>query len=452
MPANKSPFPKDFLWGAATAAYQIEGAANEDGRGQTIWDTFSKTPGKVKNGDTGDVACDHYHRWPEDTKLMQQLGLHAYRFSIAWARILPNGRGEVNQKGLDFYSKLVDGILAAGLQPYATLYHWDLPQTLQDEGGWPVRSTPEAFAEYADHISRKLGDRIVSWATFNEPQVSAFVGHMEGRHAPGHKSLDEMIATAHHLLLGHGFAVPILRANSPKSKVGIVLNMQPHVPASHSMEDRHAAWIGDGGQNRWYLDPLSGRGYPQDVVAHYGRPMDFVKPGDLEKISAPIDYLGVNHYFRTIHRSDTIPESKNAPVTTPKGSDITDIGWEVYPPGIYEILERVHLNYHFPEYYITENGCAMPDERSADGQVHDPRRVAYYRDYLSWVGKAIESGVPVKGYFAWSLLDNFEWAEGYSKRFGITWVDYKTQERVIKDSGKFYSDVIKTNGEALYTK
>jgi beta-glucosidase len=447
---EKITFPKDFLWGAATAAYQIEGAANEDGRGPSIWDEFSHTPGKVRNGDTGDVACDHYHRWQEDVELMKQLGLQAYRFSISWSRVLPEGRGRVNEPGLDFYDSLVDRLLEAGIQPYVTLYHWDLPQALQDKGGWPARSTAEAFAEYADIATKVLGDRVVSWATFNEPQVSTDVGHMEGRHAPGHKNVDEKLATSHHLLLAHGLALPIIRANAPKAKVGIVLNVQPHVPASPSAADRDAAWIGDGNQNRWFLDPLTGRGYPQDVIDHFGRPMDFVKEGDLEKISQKIDYLGVNHYFRTVHRSKEIPEAENEPVTTRVGDDTTDIGWEVYPPGIFEILMRVHLNYHFPEYYITENGCAMPDEVSAEGKVHDPRRVAYYRDYLRQAAKAMDSGLPLKGYFAWSLMDNFEWAEGYSKRFGITYVDFKTQKRIIKDSGKFYTKVIETNGEALF--
>lgn len=446
---SQTIFPKDFVWGAATAAFQIEGAANEDGRGESMWDRFSHTPGKVANGDTGDVASDHYHRWREDIKLMKQLGLQAYRFSVAWPRVLPTGRGAVNQKGLDFYSQLVDGLLEAGIRPFATLYHWDLPQALQDEGGWPARTTAEAFAEYADVVTHKLGDRVESWAAFNEPHVSAFVGYLWGRHAPGHRDLDEALAASHHLLLAHGLSVPIIRRNAPKAKVGIVLNLQPHVPASPSRADHEAAWLGDGMQNRWFLDPISGRGYPQDVIAHYGRPMDFIRPGDLETIAAPLDYLGVNHYFRTIERSQEIPENKNEPVTIHKNPDLTDVGWEVYPPGIFEILTRIHLNYYFPEYYITENGCAVPDLRNADGAVHDPRRIAYIREYLRQAAKAVDAGVPLKGYFAWSLMDNFEWAEGYIKRFGIVWVDYKTQERVPKDSANFYKEVIRTNGAVL---
>jgi beta-glucosidase len=446
---SQTIFPNGFVWGAATAAFQIEGAANEDGRGESIWDRFSHTPGKVANGDTGDVACDHYHRWRDDIKLMTKLGLQAYRFSVAWPRVLPTGRGAVNQKGLDFYSQLVDGLLEAGIRPFGTLYHWDLPQALQDEGGWPARTTAETFAEYADVVTRKLGDRVESWAALNEPHVSAFVGYLWGRHAPGHRDLDEALATSHHLLLAHGLSVPIIRRNAPKAKVGIVLNLQPHVPASPSLADHKAAWLGDGMQNRWFLDPISGRGYPQDLVDHYGRPMDFVRAGDLEIIGAPLDYLGVNHYFRTIERSQEIPENENEPVTVHKNPDLTDIGWEVYPPGLFEILTRVHLSYYFPEYYITENGCALPDQRSADGAVHDPRRIAYIREYLRQAAMAIETGVPLKGYFAWSLLDNFEWAEGYSKRFGIVWVDYKTQGRVAKDSANFYAQVIRTNGAVL---
>lgn len=435
-------FPDGFLWGAATAAYQIEGAHDEDGRGESIWDRFSHTPGKVFEGHTGDRACDHYHRWQDDIKLMQELGLQAYRFSIAWARVLPQGHGKVNQKGLDFYSRLVDGLLDAGIVPYATLYHWDLPQALQDRGGWPARSTAEAFAEYADVASRHLGDRVASWATLNEPQVSADAGYLQGRHAPGHTSLEEMMATTHHLLLAHGLAVPVLRRNAPQAQVGIVLNLQPHVPASARAVDVSAARVGDAMQNRRFLDPLAGRGYPDEVLAMYDGPRDFVQAGDMELIAAPIDYLGVNHYFRTVHRSADTPDEE---VTTPVGSHKTEMGWEVYPPGLEEILVRLHKDYSFPAYYVTENGAAFADTVSEDGQVHDPHRVEYLRNYLRHAQRAIEAGVPLKGYFAWSLMDNFEWAWGYSRRFGIVYVDYETQTRIIKDSGRLYTRVIKEN-------
>ncbi|MCW5839415.1 MAG: beta-glucosidase [Anaerolineales bacterium] len=436
-------FPDNFLWGAATAAFQIEGAASEDGRGESIWDRFAHTPGKVFGGHTGDRACDHYHRWRDDIRLMQQLGLQAYRFSIAWSRILPEGYGRVNAKGLDFYSRLVDGLLEAGIQPYATLYHWDLPQALQDRGGWPARSTAEAFVEFAELASQHLGDRVASWATLNEPQVSADAGYLQGRHAPGHTSVAEQVATTHHLLLAHGLAVPVLRRNAPQAQVGIVLNLQPHTAASARPEDVQAARIGDALQNRRFLDPLAGRGYPQEFVALDEETLrTVVHAGDLEAIAAPLDFLGVNHYFRTVHRSESTPAEA---ITVPVGSHKTEMGWEVYPPGIEEILVRLHREYPFPAYYITENGAAFADEVSADGHVHDAPRVEYLRAYLHHTQRAIQAGVPLKGYFAWSLLDNFEWAWGYSRRFGLIYVDFETQTRIIKDSGRLYTQIIKEN-------
>ena len=448
MSGTTAAFPKDFVWGAAAASYQIEGAAKEDGRGESIWDRFSHTPGNVENGDTGDIACDHYHRWKDDIELMKRIGLHAYRFSIAWPRIFPSGRGMVNEKGLDFYKSLVDGLLDAGIQPYATLYHWDLPQALQDQGGWPARATVEAFVEYADVVTRALSDRVVSWATLNEPMVSAYVGYLIGRHAPGHQDMDEMLAASHHLLLAHGLVVPVIRANASKSKIGIVLNLQMHVPASPSPADRMAAWTGDGVQNRWYLDPISGRGYPEDVLKYFGKPMKVIQEGDLEKIQTRIDFLGINHYFRTIQRHPEVPENENDPISVHVGGDKTEMDWEIYPQGMFDILMRVHADYQFPEYYITENGMAAKD-LVEDSKVNDPRRVAYHRDYLTWARKAMEIGVPLKGYFAWSLMDNFEWGFGYAKRFGLIYVDYKSQKRILKDSALFYRDVIKTNGGAL---
>lgn len=442
-------FPSDFIWGAATAAYQIEGAWDQDGKGQSIWDRFSHTPSKIWQNDTGDEASDHYRLWREDIALMQEIGLQAYRFSISWARVLPNGTGKPNARGLDFYSRLVDGLLDVEIQPYVTLYHWDLPQALQDKGGWPARSTAEAFVEYAHLMTGHLGDRVASWATFNEPQVCAEAGHLMGRHAPGHISLDEMLATSHHLLLAHGLALPVIRANAPGVPIGIVLNLQPHVPASPSEADAAAARIGDGNQNRWYLDPLAGRGYPADMVAHYNRPMTFVQDGDLAAISAPIDFLGVNHYFRTVHRSTTIPEDRNEPKSVQVGDDKTEMGWEIYPDGLEEILLRLHKDYSFPAYYITENGAAMPDAVSDDGRVHDPRRIKFQRDYLRAAQRALTAGVPLKGYFVWSLLDNFEWAWGRSKRFGLIYVDYETQTRTLKDSAYDYREIVKSNGETL---
>lgn len=445
MGSKQFGFPEEFVWGAATASYQIEGAWEEDGKGENIWDRFSHTPGKIENGDTGDIACDHYHRWREDIQLMKEIGIQAYRFSISWGRIFPEGSGEITPAGIDFYSRLVDELLNNGIEPYITLYHWDLPQVLQDEGGWPNRATAEAFVEYADLVSKKLGDRVKNWMTFNEPFVSAWVGYMEGRHAPGHRDVDEMLATAHHLLLAHGLSVPVIRNNVPNAQVGIVLNLSGMMPASRSAADRAASWIQDGVINRWYLDPLEGRGYPQDMVKHYGRPMEFVQDGDLPIIAVPIDYLGINYYTRGIVRSKEVSESENDPQTLFPNPDPTDMGWEVYPQGLFDILARVHFDYNFPRLYITENGAAYPDQLDENGQVADPLRIAYYREHLKAVSKAIEMGIPVKGYFTWSLLDNFEWAHGYKMRFGLIYVDYETQQRVLKHSAKYYREVIKAN-------
>lgn len=443
--SKDNKFPKDFIWGAATASYQIEGAWDEDGKGESIWDRFSHTPGKVLNGDTGDTACDHYHRWRKDIALMKDLGLNAYRFSTAWARILPDGRGKVNQAGIDFYSQLVDTLLETGITPFVTLYHWDLPQVLQDEGGWAHRMIVDAFVEYADVMTRALGDRVKHWTTFNEPWVSAFVGYKDGRHAPGHTSLDEAVAASHHLLLSHGRAVPVIRANCKDAHVGITLNLTPQVPASSSAADKEAArWV-DGYINRWFLDPLTGRGYPQDMANSYGNPMNFVNDGDMEMIIAPIDFLGVNYYTRNIARSDKISETENHPQTVHREGAITEMDWEVYPQGLYNLLGRLHFEYSFPVIYITENGASFPDEVGADGEVHDPLRVSYIKEHLKKVNEAIRIGVPVKGYFVWSLLDNFEWGFGYSKRFGIVRVDFETQKRTLKSSAKWYRKAIQAH-------
>ena len=360
--SNRNPgrysFPSNFIWGAATASYQIEGAWNEDGKGESIWDRFSHTPCKVDNRDTGDTACSHYHSWEDDIDLMKEIGLHAYRFSVSWPRLLPDGRDRTNPAGIDFYSQLVDALLENGIEPYITLYHWDLPQVLQDQGGWPARSTAEAFVEYTDLVTRKLGDRVRRWMTFNEPWVSAYVGYLEGRHAPGHTDIDEMLAASHHLLLAHGWAVPVIRQNVSTSRVGIVLNLSPKVPASPSYADRAAAWREDGILNRWYLDPMAGRGYPIDIVQYFGRPMDFIQPGDLQIIATPLDFLGVNYYTRQVVRSSDIPESANQPRTVFVNPNPTEMDWEVYPEGLYDILRRVHFDYKFPAIYITENGAA----------------------------------------------------------------------------------------------
>ena len=444
MTKNKFQFPSDFIWGAATASYQIEGAWDEDGKGENIWDRFSHTPGKVENGDTGDVACDHYHRWQDDLKLMQDLGLNAYRFSVAWPRILPSGQGKINQAGLDFYSRLVDALLEAKIEPHITLYHWDLPQALEDLGGWPERSIVDAFVEYTDLVSRILGDRVKNWITLNEPFVSAFIGYWEGRHAPGITDIDQAVKASHHLLLSHGKAVPVIRQNSLGAKVGITLNLTHAEPASPSLFDKKAAVWRDGFINRWFLDPLGGRGYPQDMVVNFGQIMDFIHDGDLADIMVPTDFIGVNYYTREVCRSTEVSEEDNLPQITFRGDEITEMDWEVYPEGIYKVLCRLHFDYDYRSIIITENGAAFPD-KVIDDQVDDQDRLSYIKRHLIMTNKAIQAGVPVKGYFAWSLLDNFEWAHGYSKRFGLIHVDYQTLQRIPKSSAYWYKQVIKDN-------
>ena len=443
------PFPQGFTWGAATAAYQIEGAWNEDGKGESIWDRFSHTPGRIETGETGDIACDHYHRWREDIQLMQEIGIRAYRFSISWSRILPEGRGRVNPKGLDFYKGLVDGLLDAGIEPFATLYHWDLPQMLQDQGGWPARSTAEAFGEYAAVVGRGLGDRVKKWMTLNEPHVSSMVGYLDGRHAPGHTDLGEALAASHHLLLAHGLAVPILRAAGSGAQVGIALDYRPQTPASLSAADRDAAWHEGGLINRWFLDPLVGRGYPEDLRRAYGDDMTYVKPGDLQQIAVPMDFLGLNYYFRNIARSPKLEDEDNQSIAATANDETTEMGWEVYPEGMLQMLAEVHFGYGFPAIYITENGAAFPDVVDANGNVQDDRRISYIRRHLHQVGKAAALGVPVRGYFVWSLMDNFEWAFGTSKRFGLIRVDYSSQQRTIKASGHWYRGIIQAQRVGL---
>ncbi|MCM8748747.1 GH1 family beta-glucosidase [Thermomicrobiaceae bacterium CFH 74404] len=444
-------FPDGFLWGTATAAYQIEGAVDEDGRGPSIWDTFSHTPGKTFEGHTGDVACDHYHRWPEDVHLMQQLGAPAYRFSIAWPRILPQGTGQVNQRGLDFYDRLVDALLQAEITPFVTLYHWDLPQALQDRGGWAARETAEAFAAYADVVARRLGDRVKHWITHNEPWVVAFVGHFLGVHAPGIQDARIAIQVSHHLLLSHGHAVPAIRAASPDAQVGITLNLSPVRPATEAEEDRLAAQRYDGFLNRWFLDPLFGRGYPQDMLATYGELAPTAQTGDLDAIAVPIDFLGVNYYTPAFVRYDaSVLNPLKAILVPPEelqaaGYELTEMGWAIVPDGLYELLIRLQRDFAPSTIYITENGAAFADQLE-DGAVRDPKRIAFLHDHFAAAHRALQDGVPLRGYFVWSLMDNFEWAHGYSKRFGLIYIDYETLERIPKESYAWYSEVIRANG------
>ncbi|MFD3410170.1 GH1 family beta-glucosidase [Streptomyces cyaneofuscatus] len=435
-------FPADFTWGVATAAYQIEGAVTEDGRSPSIWDTFSHTPGTIDGGDTGDIACDHYHRVPEDIGLIKQVGADAYRFSIAWPRVVPGGDGPVNKAGLDFYDRLVDGLLEAGVTPFATLYHWDLPQVLQDRGGWTVRETSEHFAAYASHVVERIGDRVKDWATLNEPLCSAWIGHLEGRMAPGLTDLTAAVRASYHLHLGHGLAVQAIRAASSDARVGIVNNLSPIVSASTSEADLAAARRADGHINRWWLDPVLGRGYPQDMVETYGVELP-VRPGDLETIAAPLDWLGLNYYFRQIVTADPsgpAPGFTQVPVADARH---TYMDWEVYADGLEQLLLRLTEEYGVERIYVTENGSAYQDTVAADGSVHDPERVAYLEEHLAACARAVAKGAPLAGYFAWSLLDNFEWAYGYDKRFGLVHVDYATQRRTVKSSGRRYAELIR---------
>ncbi|MGN6242353.1 MAG: GH1 family beta-glucosidase [Motilibacteraceae bacterium] len=435
--------PADFVWGVATSAYQIEGAHDVDGRGPSIWDTFCRRPGAVHNGDTGDVACDHYHRYKEDLDLLVELGVDAYRFSIAWPRVIPNGTGEVNAKGLAFYDELVDGLLERGITPYVTLYHWDLPQALQDQGGWPSRDTAEAFAEYAAVVVRSLGDRVQSWATLNEPQCSAWHGHLEGVMAPGVKDLGAAVRASVHLHLAHGLGVQAIRANATLApQVGIVNNHGPVLPASDRPEDVAAARRADGHGNRWWLDPLHGKGYPQDMVELYGVDLP-LRPGDLETIAQPLDFLGVNYYtIATVRDAPEHPHVTRAePVPAPDRPH-TAMGWEVDADGLEVMLRRIADDYQPRAIYVTENGSAWDDEAVADGYVEDVERTSYLESHIE-ATLAAACTAPVKGYFAWSMLDNFEWAYGYDKRFGLVRVDYETQKRTVKASGRWYAGAVR---------
>ncbi|MBA2394173.1 MAG: beta-glucosidase [Ktedonobacteraceae bacterium] len=442
-------FPDSFRWGAATASYQIEGAVHEDGRGESIWDRFCSTPGKIFNNENGAIACDHYHRYQEDIQLMGELGLQAYRFSVAWPRILPTGRGRVNPAGLDFYERLVDALLTANIEPFVTLFHWDLPQALQDDfGGWTSRDTAKAFVDYANIVSERLGDRVKNWITLNEPFVVAKVGYEYGVHAPGLHDPRLAWQVSHHLLLAHGMAVPVIRANSSNAQVGITLNLSSVHSATDSERDHYVAHLEDGVSNRWYIDPLFRGTYPSDI-------MDYLEQhnltpqmvnGDAAIIAVPMDFLGVNNYSRTVVRQKAGAANGVAEQVRISGAEHTDMDWEVYPEGLREVLVRLHQEYHVPRLYVTENGAAFPDTVSANSRVHDARRENYYREYLTQAHAALSEGAPLAGYFAWSLMDNFEWSEGYSKRFGITYVDYATQRRIIKDSGYWYRNTIRAHG------
>ena len=435
-----SAFPPDFVWGAATASYQIEGAANEDGRGESVWDRFCATPGKVRNGDNGAVACDFYHRYSDDIALMRELGIDAFRLSVAWPRVIPGGRGAVNAKGLDFYDRLVDELLGNGITPFVTLCHWDTPQPLEDAGGWPVRDTVDAFCEYVTAVADRLGDRVKHWITHNEPWVVSWVGHGWGHHAPGRTSDADALATAHHLLLSHGRAVEILRERSPQAEVGITLNLDFVYAVGDEEEDIAAArWV-DGLHNRWFLDPIFRGAYPEDMFEAWRDLLPAIEDGDLETIAQPIDFLGINNYTSPLVGADN--DGNRSRIVRRADVDRTDMGWEVVPGGLRDLLLRVTRDYQPAAIYVTENGAAYPDVRGHDGSVADPERQSYLEGYIGAAAEAVASGVPLRGYFAWSMLDNFEWAWGYWKRFGLVYIDYATLERVPKGSFYWYRDLI----------
>ena len=436
-------FPPDFLLGAATAAYQIEGGVREGNRGESIWDRFSHTPGKTYQGHTGDVACDHYHRRREDVELMAKLNLRAYRFSIAWPRVVPGGTGPVNPVGLDFYDRLVNALLEKDILPFVTLYHWDLPQALQDAGGWPNRNLVGYFADYAAAVVRRLGDRVRHWITFNEPWVFVFKGYFAGEHPPGLTDLTAATQAAHHVLVAHGKAADALRAyGDAETRVGITLNLSHVDPATDSQADLEAAHRYDGYLNRWFLDPLFHSRYPEDMLSLWGDRAPQSQPNDLTGLPEQVDFLGINNYSRAIvsHQGGSPPV--DVTFHHPEDAQYTEMGWEVYPDGLYKLLMRVHRDYSPCSIYITENGTAFPDVLQPDGVVDDQDRIDFLQSYTFAAHRALEEGVPLKGYFVWSLLDNFEWAHGYSKRFGIVYVDYTAQERIIKQSGYWYREMI----------
>jgi beta-glucosidase len=449
-------FPDGFAWGTATASYQIEGAVDEGGRAPSIWDTFSHTPGAIENGDTGDVADDHYHRYVEDVGLMAGLGVGWYRFSLAWPRLIPQGTGAINEQGLDFYSRLIDELLERGIKPWVTLYHWDLPQALQDQGGWPERETAYRYAEYAAAVHARLHDRVKHWTTLNEPWVSSFLGYAVGIHAPGIKDPESALKAAHHLMLGHGLAIDAMRAQAgDDEQFGVTLNLHPAAAASDDPADQDAERRVDGLANRIFLDPLLRGGYPQDVLEDVRAITDgaHIHDGDENQIAVKPDFLGINYYFRTVVRQGD--NGRDAPSPWPGQGDVeqvsrglpqTEMGWEIDADGLYDMITRVARDYPGYDLYVTENGAAFADVKSDDGHVHDRQRIEYLDAHFRAAHRAIEDGAPLRGYFVWSLLDNFEWAYGFSKRFGLIHVDYETLERTPKDSARWFAEVTRANG------
>jgi beta-glucosidase len=443
-------FPESFVWGVATSAQQIEGGRSSGGRGDSVWDWYAMQDGFIEDGSNPFQACDHYRRWRDDVKLMSWLGIGAYRFSTSWSRIMPGGNGAPNAAGLDFYDVLVDALLAAGIEPYITLNHWDMPVELMDLGGWASRETVGAFVEYAGAVTERLGDRVRHWATHNEPWCIATLGYEEGCHAPGHKDPVAALKAAHHLLLSHGLSMAVIRRNVKDARGGIVLNLSPAWPHSDTDEDREAARRFDGLFNRWFLDPIFRGEYPADAVRDRTRRghlendrMPFVESGDMDVINAPIDFLGTNYYSRTVVKAGPNGDPVGAPLVPPE--ELTEMRWEIFPDGLTDILVRIARDYGPEEIFITENGIALPDVADEQDRVNDPRRVSFLRDHLRAAHRAIDAGVPLKGYFHWSLMDNFEWGHGYTKRFGLFRVNFETCERTPKESARWYRDAIAAN-------
>lgn len=442
-------FPKDFLWGCATSAYQIEGSPLADGAGPSVWHRFSHTPGRVQDGDNADVTCDHYRRWQSDVDLIQSLGMNSYRFSIAWGRVLPEGTGRINAAGLDFYERLVDRLLACGIQPMVTLFHWDLPAALDDRGGWLNRDIAQWFADYADIVFRRLDDRVKYWTTLNEPWVVADGGYMHGVLAPGHRNVFEAPRAAHHLMMAHGAAVQAYRA-SGRNKIGLVVNIEPKYPASQSDADLAATRRAEAYMNRQYLDPALLGSYPEELVEVFGEAWPQWPDADLKLIRQPLDYIGVNYYTRAVVQAD--PKAWPLGSTTVKQKQHThmETGWEVFPQGLTDTLLWIKDKYGNPPVYITENGACFFDPPQVEGPLlEDPLRIDYLRKHITAVYNAMQQGADIRGYFAWSLFDNFEWAFGFSKRFGLVHMNYETLQRTLKASAHFYSKVIATNGAAL---